>query len=314
MAQRAADERKAFREVLAGEQGDQAVARGEFDPAEIVSNALAVVNYASLLIPPERRDWFVHFLEAGCAGECGGGAAPQDLKDRLQRFQSSTVPHMLKYGVVSHFVGLMDTVFTFDGGIDRGDVYGSRIELGYYSAHVLRELLEDALRANSIEVWQRYPNWFGGTGANGRVQLRFIRTRADAARYIPLFTPSNAVDLSLLDDQNPDVRRYTAMNTALYAPGKVNEQVVKELVIAIQDDDWIWSAKDFVNYNWSGKYSAAELLLKLPDPGSEALSPVSALLRQEKKYRSTLTGDGLEYVRQTASERIERLENALKMR
>ncbi len=252
------------------------------DPSEVMSVLLANSNFADLKIPLERRSWLVGVLETALSQELVRADLGDD-EDRASRMRgwSARIPRMLDGGVIADFVDAIAMARDPDGKeVDRGWAWHAAEELELYDAESVRVLLEDAVSANDPDLWTRHANWFLRAS---EIPRRWRHVRAAAARWLPAFTPLNTVDKTLLDDVDPAVRRFTAMNLALYQPGDADPRAVKELVAALGDRDWIWSSNDYFNYFWAGRHSAGELLLRLDTQGPEVRGVVLDLLRQERQ-------------------------------
>jgi hypothetical protein len=275
------------------------------DPSKVVSKILSASEFPALLLPPERRAWFVAVLEAARHRACSRAGFEDDPSFWLN-WWAATVPHMLQKGVVSYIVDLINVARDPDGkDIMRGHAQSAKDELGLYATDYIREILRDAMQAANSDNWTRYPNWFIRIDAAAD---RWSNVRALAARWLPAFTPHNVVDLALLRDADPNVRRYTAMNAALYQPKAVNQLAVQELMEALRDRGWIWSSDDYFNYGWAGRHSAAEVLLKLDASRAAALPEIRALVQEEEQKRDALT---LSHQVESVFARVERLERAL---
>ena len=284
---------------------------GHVDPSRIVSDLLSSVGFQAMLLPADRRVWIASFLETACRHATYQQGTDRDPALGRERW-ASTVPGMLREGVISYFVGIIGTALNPDGkDIVRGHAWGCREELELYSTGHISEILDDAIRTSDIEVWRQYSNWFirGGAALD-----RWRHVRASAARWLPAFTPLNLVDLTLLRDADPEVRRFTAMNAAMYQPKSVDSRVVKELSEAIQDRTWIWSADDYFSFEWSGCHSAAELLLKLNVAEPNALRQISALIEEDDEQRGALASSGQLESNPWVLARLKRLNAALNVR
>jgi hypothetical protein len=121
-----------------------------------------------------------------------------------------------------------------------------------------------------------------GTAVRYLAPFDWARVRAEAARWLPVFTQQRAVDLSLLQDADPRVRRYTAMNIAAYQPSQAADvRTIRELVRALEDKEWVWNSYCCHEWEWLGRHSAAELLFELGAIAYPALPAIRSLIADE---------------------------------
>jgi hypothetical protein len=214
-------------------------------------------------IPANREGWFTAFLQRTSQRFGNHGETGQDDEQERFRFE---IREMLSIGVVTYIANMIRAARNPDGDeARRGYAYSAQLTLGYFCTEEIKEILEDAALTTDEATWLRYPLWFGTDKYSHPSKQERQRLRQIAVRWLPAYTLQNVVDLSFLEDTDPLIRRYTAMNVAQYSSAIAarNKRVIDELINAVNDRHWVWSLEQDYAYGWRGAHSAAETLATL---------------------------------------------------
>jgi hypothetical protein len=279
-------------------------------------------------IPAERHDFLVTALEASYWNMLDRAGVTYDeeshdlgyWKQQWQRrecwnrkWQDSIARPMLERGVVRFFVGQSDAAFNSDRKeISRGSRLAGEEALDLFPPETICRILRDGIQATETSAWEMHPAWYGRFRSFD-APADWARVRAGAARWLPEFTPQRAVDVSLLGDADPGVRRYTAMNIAAYQPSQAaDSRTIRELVRAVEDKEWVWSSHNWYECGWLGRHSAAVRLLELGSIAHPALPAIRSLIIDEVRERDQLSSQGLLECNPDVLRRIERLYRAIR--
>jgi len=291
----------------------------ETDPAGgevagFIRGLLKQHGFPRLEIPANREGWFTAFLQR--TSERFGDHEQIEQDDEQERFRFE-IREILAIGVVPYVANNVEKARNPDGDeARRGHAYSAQLTLGYFGTEEIKEIFEDAALTTDDATWLRYPLWFGTSkyyylqpSKDQRQRLRQI-----AVRWLPAYTLQNVVDLSFLEDIDPLIRRYTAMNVAQYAPAIAtrNERVIDELINAVNDQRWVWSLAQDYAYGWRGAHSAAETLAKLGLATTPGVAwPIQRLILLEEQKLVVIPSKAISDYPQFVRTRLDRLKWAI---
>lgn len=257
-------------------------ARWSFDDgiAVRVREVMARPVFAPNQIPPNRRAWFMGFLQRSYAA----AKKPKTRKeegdtDRLEMWESAIkIIARDGIGIVESNVGMTRLMLdSTEAEQRRGEDVIAFYWLQMVAAADIRELLLDAILTPSSSDWTRFDKWFGGPDRQGDTRTKATMCYAKFARWDPALAPDEEEMLdALLDDPVTTVRWAAAMVLAISGSEPVKTRTVARLADAIDDRGWVWSYRDHYYHGIMGCEQAVEVVAQL---GIQAYAARGAILR-----------------------------------
>jgi hypothetical protein len=238
-------------------------AADEVETERLIANYLrSILSCPELqagLMPPGRRAWFEGFVHRSVEG-----ALLQDRRDGLARVWKIYETTVIDDGVVPAVTEIICLANDADGKEERrGWAYTAReMERTFLKDRAdIREIFESAIASKSIEIWKRYPAWYGRRNVAPNLESVVVaRQRTTAVRFLPLFDQNDPLLRTLLNDDVAEIRHVAAIRLAASTPDADDQDLLDGLLNAAADREWIWSLADHFDNMRCGCHDAFLML------------------------------------------------------